>query len=52
MGSIGVFVLEWYTRQMATGTDPYLPNNPTQAFCTRSSGLGPKYNFSENSKNV
>ena len=45
MGSIGGFVLEWYTRKMGTRHDPYLPNNPTQALYTQPSGLGPKYAY-------
>ena len=43
MGSIGGFVLEWYTRQMGTRNDLYLPNNRTQALYTQPSCLGPKY---------
>ena len=45
MGSIGGFVLQWYTRQMGTRNDPYLPNNPTQTLYTQSSALGPKYTY-------
>ena len=45
MGSIGGFVLGWYTPQMGTRNDPYLPNNPTKALYTESSGLGRKYAY-------
>ena len=45
MGSIGGVVLEWYTRQMGTQNDPYLPNNPTQALYTQPSGPGPNYAY-------
>ena len=45
MGSIGGFVLEWYTPQMGTRKDPHLPNNPTQALYTQPSGLGRKYAY-------
>ena len=45
MGSIGGFFLEWYTRQMGTQNDPYLPKDPTQALYTQPSGLGPRYAY-------
>ena len=45
MGSIGGFVLEWYTRQMGKQNDPYLTNDPTQALYTHPSGLEPKYAY-------
>ena len=45
MGSIGWFVLEWYTHQMGTRNHPYSTNNPTQALYTQPSGLGPKYAY-------
>ena len=45
MRSVVEFVLEWYTRQMGTRNDPYLPYNTNQALYTQHSGLGPKYTY-------